>query len=99
MTRRRWAAEFASAASFTGSSTTANPAREFDEPEPDTAGLTEFTACTGLHQGGTASDEWSYPTDETIGEFDSERRFAALRESLRAYLPSAPDPKTPRRQR
>jgi hypothetical protein len=74
----------------------ANPERESDRPEPDNAGLTEFSGCTGLHetprspnQPGDADPQGLSPADDPadIGDFDT------LRAKLLAKL-NAPGPQT-----
>jgi hypothetical protein len=60
----------------------ANPERGSDQPEPDNAGLTEFSGCTGFHEKGAGFDEAPpAPEDPTAG-YDPEGSFDALRDKL-----------------
>ena len=65
----------------------ANPERESARPEPDNAGLTEFSGCTGLQERGAGFDEAPPPSEDPIAGYDPDKsvdaRFAALRAKLR----------------
>ncbi len=60
----------------------ANPERKPNQPDPDNAGLTESSGCTGLHERATGFDEApSAPKDPNAG-YDHEARWAELRANL-----------------
>jgi hypothetical protein len=68
----------------------ANPERESARPEPDNAGLTEFSGCTGLQERGAGFDEAPPPSEDPIAGYDPyksvDARYAALRAKLLAHL-------------
>jgi Protein of unknown function (DUF3631)/Bifunctional DNA primase/polymerase, N-terminal len=60
----------------------ANPERKPNQPEPDNTGLTEFSACTGLHEKGAEFDEAPSLSKGPNGGFGSKAKFEALRTEL-----------------
>ena len=70
----------------------ANPERESVRPEPDNAGLTEFSGCTGLQERGAGFDEAPPPSEDPIAGYDPDKsvdRWVAMRAKLLAHLPAA----------
>jgi hypothetical protein len=57
------------------------------DPDATSAGLTEFSGCTGLQERGAGFDEAPPPSEDPIAGYDPDKsvdaRFAALRAKLR----------------
>jgi hypothetical protein len=70
----------------------ANPQRESARPEPDNAGLTEFSGCTGLQERGAGFDAAPPPSAGDGVLYDPDKsvdRWAAMRAKLLPHLPAA----------
>jgi hypothetical protein len=64
----------------------ANPERESDQPEPDNAGLTEFSTCAGLQERGTGFDDVPPAFADPIAGCHPDNNINALREKLLDHL-------------